>query len=254
MIYGLYLSATGVISSVYRQDIIANNMANSETVGFKKDLATFYQRPTAAQENPAKAGSTDPMLESIGGGSFASPTQVDTSQGDLESTDNQLDLAILGQGYFTVGGADGTRRLTRDGRFRVSPNGNLTLSTDQANPILNPSGTPIVLDPNLPFVIKQSGIITQKGEEVAQIGLTNVADPSKLTKDGGSLLNYPIDSDTAPFDGQLQVGSLERSNVDPAKELTELMDTQRQLEANANMIHYQDETLGELVNTVGKVS
>lgn len=254
MIYGLYLSATGVISSVYRQDLIANNMANSETVGFKKDLATFYQRPTADEEDPSQAKFGSPLLDGIGGGTFASPTQVDTSQGDIEPTNNNLDAAIMGSGFFTVAGADGQRRLTRDGRFRLTADGSLTLSTDQANPVLDGNGSPIKLDPTLPVQIRQDGSIAQGGSVVTQLGLVNVADPSKLTKEGGSLIDYPADAETAPFDGQVAPNSIEHSNVDPATELTQLMDTQRELEANANMIHYQDETLGELVNTVGKVS
>jgi flagellar basal-body rod protein FlgF len=253
MIYGLYLSATGVITSTYRQDVIANNLANSETTGFKRDLATFYQRPTAAQENPGLAGSSSSLLDRIGGGTYASPTMVDSSQGVIEPTNNPLDAAISGSGYFTVAGTDGKPRLTRDGRFRMGPDGNLTLNTDQANPVLDSKGKAIVLDPAQAVQIRQDGQIIQAGQTAATLGYVDVADPAKLAKAGGSLLNYADPAGLTPGQGKIIPGSIEQSNVDPATELTELMDTQRQLEANANMIHYQDETLGELVNTVGKV-
>jgi flagellar basal body rod protein FlgG len=254
MLYGLYLSATGVITSAYRQDVIANNLANSETTGFKRDLATFYQRPTADQENPLLAQFSSKMLDKIGGGTFASPTQADTTQGTLEPTGNNLDAGILGPGFFTVAGQDGQERLTRDGRFRIDRNGRLTLSTDQANPVLNSNGQPIVLDPTQPTRFDVTGRIYQGNQLAGQLGFVDITDPSKLTKQGGSLFGYDPANGLRPALGEIQDGFTERSNVDPAPELTQLMDAQRSLEANANMIHYQDQMLGDLVNTVGKVS
>jgi flagellar basal body rod protein FlgG len=254
MLYGLYLSATGVITSSYRQDVIANNLANSETAGFKRDLATFYQRPTADQQNPLLAQFSNKMLDKIGGGTFASPTQVDTTQGTLEPTGNDLDAGILGPGFFTVGSQDGTERLTRNGRFRIDRAGRLTLATDQANPVLDPNGKPIILDPTQTTRFDETGRIYQNNSAVGQLGVVDINDPTKLTKQGGSLFGYDAASGLRPALGTVQGGFSERSNVDPAPELTELMDAQRSLEANANMIHYQEQMLGDLVNTVGKVS
>jgi flagellar basal body rod protein FlgG len=254
MNYGLYLSATGVITSSYRQDVIANNLANSETAGFKRDLAMFSQRPPASAEHPLWAGESNAMLDHIGGGTFAAPTTVDTSQGTLESTGNDFDAAIVGTGYFTVQGRDGQPRLTRNGGFRRDNTGRLTLSTDQNNPVLDVQGRPIVLDPAQPTRIDSAGRVLQSNQPVAQLGIVDVAAGTRLTKDGGTLLAYPDKNAVTSSSSTVQGGFLERSNVDSATELTNLMDAQRQLEANANMIRYQDETLGELVNTVGKVS
>ena len=77
--------------------------------------------------------------------------------------------------------------------------------------------------------------------------------PQQLVKHGGTLLSYPTPKSLLPAGGTLRSGFIERSNVDPTIELTQLMDAQRQLEANANMIRYQDQTLGKLVNEVGKI-
>src|SRR5437588_7471981 len=117
MIYGLYLSATGVLANSYRQDVIANNIANSETIGFKRDLALFQQRRTEAQERGS--GASNAMLEALGGGALALPMQVDTSQGEMEPTDKNLDAAIEGRGFFTVMD-NGQTRLTRNGHFMVN--------------------------------------------------------------------------------------------------------------------------------------
>src|SRR5260221_12170514 len=121
MIYGLYLSATGVLTNSYRQDVIANNLANSETVGFKKDLALFQQRRTEAQERGFGAGS-NALLEGLGGGGYASPTRVDTSQGDLGPAGSNLDVGGEGTGNFNVND-NGQAPLSADGRFSLDRTG-----------------------------------------------------------------------------------------------------------------------------------
>ncbi len=255
MLYGLYLSATGVMTNSYRQDIISNNLANAQTVGFKKDLALFKQRPTASQEDPAHAGWSDPMMDKMGGGTFAMPTAVDATQGELEHTGSNLDVAIDGKGYFAVD-ANGKQKLTRNGEFLIDRDGNLILSGGKGEKVLDPSGKPITLDSAARDItsIGQDGQITQGGKLVGRIGVFDVADPSSLKKEGGTLLSGPNVSQLGQSNSLLRSEFLENANVDPATEMAALMDTQRQLEANANMIKYQDQTLDELVNTVGKIS
>ena len=103
--------------------------------------------------------------------------------------------------------------------------------------------------------IAQDGQITQNGEAVGRIGLFNAVDPALLTKQGGTLFNYPDANKLAPAtNSRLRSEFIERANVDPTTELASLMEAQRELEANANMIRYQDQTLSKLVNEVGKIS
>src|ERR1700733_10201362 len=183
MLYGLYLSATGVMTNAYRQDVIANNLANAETVGFKKDLTLFKQRLTAAQENPQYADSTDKLSESLGGGTFAMPTRVDMTPGDMENTGGNLDVAIDGNGYFSVDDP-GTQRLTRNGQFVIDPSGHLELSNGRGLKVLDPSGKPIQLDGTATdaTTISQDGSITQNGKPAGRIGVFDVADPAQLAK------------------------------------------------------------------------
>jgi len=252
MLYGFYLSATGVLASAYRQDVIANNLANSETIGFKRDLAMFQERRTAAQEVGGSGAGTDPRLENLGGGTLAAPTLVDNSQGDLEPTGNPMDVGIQGQGYFAVNTGD-QLRLTRSGQFVIDHAGRLCLMRDGGPTVLDVKQVPIQLEPSQPAMIAADGAISQGGKVVAHVGVFDVADASTLKKEGSTLMSVPGGALTASS-SMLRSASLERSNVDPATELTELMDTQRQLEANANMIKTQDETLGKLVTDVGKIS
>jgi flagellar basal-body rod protein FlgF len=255
MNYGLYLSATGVQASSYRQDVIANNIANAETVGFKKDLALFQQRPTEAQSR-GSLDSTNPLLEGIGGGLFIAPTQIDTGQGDLESTGNVLDLGIQGSGFFKVNDS-GKSRLTRDGRFMIDRNGQLVMANSKGQPVLDVDGRPIQLDPNRPAAettIDTLGQIKQGGRIAARVGVFEPADRTQLHKVGGNLISYPDSTQLLPAHAEIRSGFTERSNVEPATELTQLMDAQRQLEANASMIRFQDQMLSRLVNDVGKIT
>ena len=254
MNYGLYLSATGVLTNIYRQDVIANNLANVETVGFKRNIASFQQRLTEAQQRGSPQF-TDPRLDQIGGGLFCSPTTLDASQGELEHTSNQLDVAIMGKGYFAVQDG-GKTELTRDGRFMLDDTGNLILSNASASRVLNPAGEPISLPGYVASAVEigKDGTITAHGKAIGRLGVFDIPDSSQLVQEGGNLLSYPdLTKKMTPIDPNLRNGFVERSNVDPATELTTLMEAQRQLEANANMIRYQDQTMGRCVNDVGKI-
>jgi flagellar basal-body rod protein FlgG len=255
VIYGLYLSATGVMANSYREDVIANNLANAETTGFKRSTSSFQERLTAAQEQAALSGQTDPLQEGIGGGLLLSPTGVDTTQGELESTGNPLDLAVMGKGYFAVSD-HGKTALTRDGKFILDRNGNLIVDSAEGQQVLGKNMQPIVLDPAKisQTTIGGNGEITQNGKLAATVGLFDVSNPAKLVPKGGNIIDYSKAGDLQDATGIMRSQFSERSNVDPATELTQLMDAERQLEANANMIRYQDETLGKAVTDVGKLS
>ena len=168
MLYGLYLSATGVMTNSYRQDVIANNLANAETAGFKKDLTLFKQRMTAAQEMK-KPGSTDPVMENIGGGTFAMPTMVDMQRGQHRADGESLDVAINGSGYLAIDD-NGKQRLTRNGQIMINKEGELVLANGKGQKVLDPSGNPIQLDGTATTSIGTDGTITQKDKPVGKIG------------------------------------------------------------------------------------
>lgn len=249
MIYGLYLSATGILTNAHRQDVIANNLANSETTGFKRDVPVFQERLTeAATQRMAAARYTNLTLEGLGGGLLTSPTHIDQAQGPMEQSANPLDVALIGRGFFRVMD-DGKLRLTRDGRFLIDRAGHLALQGGQR--VLDQAGRPITLDTRLSTQIDRDGSIKQDGQEVARLGVVDAAEPHMLRKLGANLYEYT--GRLAAGTADVRAFMTERSNVDPATELTRLMESQRQLEANANMIRTQDQTLSRLVNEVGKI-
>ena len=259
MLYGLYLSAAGVQTNSYRQDVIANNIANAETVGFKRDLALFQQRRTELQDRGLSPSRSNALMEKLGGGVFASPTIMDQSQGELETTGRNLDVALFGPGYFTVSHGDQTG-LTRDGRFIVNRQGNLAMADNENREVLDVKGRPIHLEPTLETNIDKEGIVTQKGpqipmRQVGRVAVVDAPDPSLLSKSGANLLTVSDPKQLRPAPNTLVRSEVqERANVDPTTEMAALMDAQRQLEANANMIRYQDQMLQKVCNDVGKIS
>ena len=256
MIYGLYLSASGVLANSYRVDVISNNLANSETTGFKRSLALFQQRRTEAQElgNPSDPR-TNKLLEPLGGGLQIAPTFVDQSQGTLETTNNNLNAGIYGKGFFAVKTGNETR-LTRNGAFMVDRQGSLILADGSEHKVLDNNGNPINLGntPQSQISIGKDGTISLNNQPVAKLGFFDVPDPSRLQQVGSTMLGFQGDlRSLSAGTGTIVAGHLENSNVDPTTELTQLIDTQRQLEANANMIRMQDQSLSRLVNDVAKI-
>src|SRR5690606_21363941 len=134
MDYGLYLSAAGVLTNMHRTDVHANNLANVATTGFKPDFAVIRQRlPERLEDNIADVPAHE-LLERLGGGVLVDPTRSDFTQGRLETSDQPLDLALQGDGFFVVdsgrGEDDERLRLSRDGRFTIDARGTLVRSTD----------------------------------------------------------------------------------------------------------------------------
>jgi flagellar basal-body rod protein FlgF len=252
MLYGLYISAAGVMANSHRQDVISNNLANSETVGFKRDLAMFMERPPESRSPQFPNPYSHQLLDKIGGGLLVAPTVTDQSAGELETTDNPLDLAIHGSGFLAVE-SGGKRFLTRDGRLMVDRKGNLIQSATGAY-VQDADGKPIQLDPTIPATVGEDGSVVQDNQTLAKLGLFDVTDTTRVKKVGGNRMTILSNAALKPSTtSEVLSGRLERANVDPASELAALMETQRELEANANMIRYQDQSLGRLINEVGKI-
>ena len=135
MNYGLYLAAGGTMTSMHRLEVAANNLANANTTGFKPDLAVSQARLPARLNDAAMAAPPRELLEQLGGGHWLGASRFDLSQGPLEATDNALDVAIDGEGFFVVA-SDGQSQalLTRDGRFTLNDRGELVSSASGREP------------------------------------------------------------------------------------------------------------------------
>ncbi|RMF81664.1 MAG: flagellar hook-basal body complex protein, partial [Planctomycetota bacterium] len=145
MIYGLYQSAAGMMVNEYRQGVLANNLANAETTGFKRDIAAFSERRTASQAGERR-GPTHDLMERLTGGIWLGKTTTDFGEGALQRTGMATDVALAGPGFFQVRDASGADLLTRDGRLLIDGDGWLVSATDGAQ-VLGRGGAPIRLNP-----------------------------------------------------------------------------------------------------------
>ncbi len=258
MNYGLYLSASGVLTNMHRQDVIANNLANASTIGFKRDLDAFSQRRPESQENPGPADLAHDLLDRLGGGMFVAPTQTDFRDGALRQTDNPLDLAIAGEGFFAVRTSENGQthtRLTRDGRFSLAADGSLITTTGR-HAVLGVDGEPVQVNPNQPLTIDDAGLIRQNGEAVGQLRLAAVNDPGALKHMGGGLYQA---TDAALAEAPQAVsrvmqGWLEASNVDPIREMVQMIRASRAIDNNATMLRYHDTVMEQAAGVLGRVS
>ena len=220
MNYGLYLSAAGALSSMHRQAVLSNNLANMTTAAFKPDVVDMRQRLPERLENPN--GFIEPrlMLERLGGGLFVEPTRVDLSQGNLEPSGNDLDVAFDGDGMFVVGDGRGTgpanERLTRDGRFSLNADGDLVTAAGGL-PVLDANGGTISLTPGRPVAIDPFGQVTQDDRVAGQLKLVAAPPSRSLVKAGGNLFRLANNTriPTQTPDGRLIQGHVEASGVDP---------------------------------------
>lgn len=254
MSYGIWLSAAGLQTNEYRQTVAANNIANVDTVGFKRDLAVMHQRQMASEVDPVQRRFTHPMLDAMGGGVWVQPTVTQFDQGDLETTDKPLDTAIAGDGFFTVSDGDQTR-YTRDGRFTRNAAGEMvSVASDGRFRAVDQAGQPIVIAPTVETVnIARDGTVFADGAPLARLGVVDFADRTLLRKTGGNAFAYDGDGGTIPATGDVIAGTVERSTVDPAVGLTELIEVARAYELNGRMITIQDQTLELAVNRVGRI-
>ena len=249
MPYGLYISAEGAQAQSTRMEVIANNLANASTPGFKRELAIFQARfaeEIQQGQEPAGAGT----LNDIGGGVETLATITDFSEGPRKQTGIPTDRAIDGDGFFVVR-RNGQNFLTRSGSFESNQTG--TLVTQDGDVVLSATGTPIAVAPDQgPWYGTPDGAVAQ-GSELTYLALARPNSLGDLMKVGDNLF-APL-APIKPIDAtQRKVSShwLELSGVRPVNEMTEMIETSRAFEANVNMIRNQDQILGELVSRVLK--
>ncbi len=251
MVYGLWLSAGGMEAQEYRQSIMANNLANVQTPGFKPDSVAFEERLNAAMARRSLAGRI-PALGAMTGGLFETQPYTDFAQGNLVVTDGPLDAAIEGSGFFKVQTKDGVR-YTRDGRMSVGADGTL-IHAASGGLMLDEDGRPIALDPASTgkVSIDSTGALRQSNELVARLGFVDFADRQRLIKDEQNLYRAGR-APESPAEGQVRQGFYEASNVDPVAQLVDMIASTRVYEMNATLLTMQDQSLGRVVTDVGRI-
>jgi len=238
-------AASGMRARMESLDMLANNIANSETGGYKTDRE-FYNIYTAADATGAEYQDPSglPVIEK---------NYTDFSAGVMRPTSNPLDFAIQGKGFFTVNSPAGVA-YTRNGSFQISASG--TLVTADGNAVLDNQGKTITLDPSVPVSVGADGTITQSGSTAAQIALVDFANPGDLSKQGNTMFR-PADPKTlpvaAPAGSEVQQGKLEGSNVSSTEAAVRLVSVMRQFEMMQKAITISNEMNAKTIQEVAKV-
>jgi flagellar basal-body rod protein FlgF len=246
--HGLYLSAEGAHAQSVRLETLANNLANVDTIAFKRNQALFQARLAEATERGMDQQGSG-SINDMGGGVELLGTITDFSQAALKSTERPTDFAINGDSFFVV--QKGRQQLlTRAGNFMLDTTGQLV--TPDGYPVMSDLNAPIVVDPTAAWQTTPDGAFSQGGDRfyMAMVRPKSLGDLAKV----GENLFVPLAPVTPldPTERQVTVGFLESSNVQPTAEMVELIETSRAFEANVALIRNQDELLNDLISQVLK--
>ncbi len=251
MIKGLYAAASAMIAGLVRQEALSHNVANLDTPGFKQVLVSLddYKRVQVHRSlrGPFGAEGLERVGE-LGLGVEAVDGLTSFEAGTLMLTGQPLDLAIQGEGFFTVRTPDGDR-YTRDGRFLVDEARQL-VSVDGFL-VLDDEGDPITL-PEGQVVVEADGTISVEGTTVARLGLAVFDDPpTQLAREGNNTFRaLEPPGEGAP--GEVRQGYLEASNVNVAEAMTQMVAVARAYEAAQQLVRVQDELLGQAIARLGR--
>ncbi|BDG61753.1 flagellar hook-basal body protein [Caldinitratiruptor microaerophilus] len=281
MLRGIYASATGMIAEARRLDVITNNVANAATTGYKPDavrarpFADVLVQRLDDRDGTGRIAPPAPVGR-LGMGVQTPETVTVLADGPLRFTGRALDLALQGDGFFTVEDARGQRFYTRDGAFRLDAEGYLV--TASGHRVLLESGQPVAAGGagagrrpggEEAIQVDSDGTVRAGGEALGRLAIVSSQEVPGLRKVGanlwaqgeGSVLLARVarsePAGGAPAGGArpwtLLVGYLEGSGVEPVLEMADLIATMRAYEANQRALRMQDEALGRAANDVGRV-
>jgi len=252
MIKGFYSAVTGMLVNANREQVIAHNIANIQTPGFKQVLNRVEDWVSTGIEFSPGNLLRDRRVTYVGElglGAVSGTETVDFTQGSLQNTGNLTDLAIQGDGFFRVRTADGVR-YTRDGRFIRDAQNNLV--TVEGFNVLDSNNQPIVL-PEGVLSVSQEGLLSVNGTAAGALGLSVFADPkTELERDRGNLYIGPAQS-TGQGTPLVAQGYLEMSNANASRLMTEMVEVARSYEAAQKMVQNQDELLGKTIASLGRI-
>ena len=238
-------AASGLRSRLETLDLLANNVANSASPGFKadKEFYNIYLSAEAADSTDGGVGSVLPVVEG---------KWTDWSQGVLNPTANPFDISLSGRGFFVASSPSGPL-LTRGGTFRISSNGDL--QTRDGFAVQDRNGRNIQLDNTVPLEVTGEGMVRQNGQDVAQLDIVDAKNTSALRKHGLNYFELSV-ADRKPADlaqTTVQQGKTETSNVQPAESAVRLISVSRQFEMLQHALTIGGDMNRQAVEEVAKV-
>jgi flagellar basal-body rod protein FlgF len=238
-------AASGLRSRMESLDLLANNLANTGTSGFKRDLEFYGTYSSADADDPANGGSgaTLPTIEK---------QWTDFSQGTIQVTGNPLDVALDGNGFLAVNGP-GATLYTRAGNLKVLPSG--VLATSDSYPLRSTTGTTIPITPNQPITILPDGTVQQSGQPVGQISVVGFKSTNSLRKMGSTCFENTDSKNPASPAAEVTVqqGRIEGSNVPVADAAMRLVGVMRQFEMLQKAIGVSNDMDTKTIQEVARV-
>ncbi len=259
MIKGWYTAASGMMMQMSRQDVIANNIANAATTGFKKQISisrTFPDMLISRLETTTDSSNLTENIKAIGRlgtGVGLEAIVTDLSVGNLAKTDTPTDFSLVQTGSYFVVETEQGERYTRNGAFKINSEGSLTDS--QGNPVLDEDSKPIKISGE--FSVDRRGVISfSDGTTAVTLKVMQFNDPGKLERIGDSL--YSNENGTAgssrSSNPDILQGYLEESNVNAIKEMVDLLSVVRAYESLQKVVQAEDEAAGVAIDQVGSTS
>lgn len=251
MIRGIYIAASGMLVESLRSDVTANNLANVNTAGYKKDIAVFKDYAARAIRR-INDGAEEPEIGTMGAGAWVDTIATRHSPGIMHETGNSLDFALEGKGFFAVQTPTGVR-YTRNGNFMRSATGELV--NEDGYQVLGQNG-PILLDPTGQkgrVTVDESGRIFLDDVETNQFQIVGFADENRLRKEGNTLFRPPEGLQTAEVSPRIRQGTIELSNVNVVSEMLTMIAGYRAYETNSKAVQTHDRLLDKAVNEVARV-
>ena len=257
MVKGLYTAYTGMLNEQHRMEVLTNNLANSDTHGFKKEGATSQAFDTVLGYKIKDISDTPNIAKGIGNmnlGVKIGENYTDYSQGPFRVTGNTYDLAISGKGFysieFTNKAGQKSTKYTRDGAFTVNKEGYLV--TKDGDYVLGTDDSRIKVDPVRDVAIDTRGNVFQDGASVGTIKITDFQDYNYLEHYGENYYEPVKGATEIPGDYTINQGYLETSNVQVVQEMVEMISVSRQYESNQRIITTIDSTLEIASRQLGK--
>jgi flagellar basal-body rod protein FlgG len=252
----IYMAASGALAYEKRLQLISNNLANANTVGYKMDHGQFQQIEPA--DLPASFVSNSPELTSSQGQSFwfKFNSYTDFTSGSLKNTGSDFNLALVGDGFFCVQKPDGVH-YTRKGDFTLNAEG--VLVTANGFPVMGDGGEITVKGTENPqefkkFAVDEDGNVYVDGKQVDSLRIVSFSEPDKLMKMGDTLFK-PAENGPPPIEAEdfkVSQGFVELSNVDVVKMMTEMIEVLRGYESYQKVIRSADEATARSINEVAK--
>lgn len=256
---GLYTAASAMMMDMVRMDTLSNNLANLNTTGYKRmqtlhhdfqrglidrmKNSQSYLNQRSGQEEVAFRASQDVTLGQLGTGTVVSGIYSDFSNGSLEDTGNSFDLALQGDGFFTVETPSGLM-YTRNGAF--TRNGEGELVTSEGFRVLGQNG-PIVLPEQAGVSITEQGDVYAGSEHLDSLQITNFEEPWSLIRRGSSFFAAPNDAPQIAPEAKVFQGKLEHTNVNTAGEMVQMITALRSYQMSQKALQSEDELTGRLI-------